>query len=177
MIAPCSGVEKARSVVASSALREDRQMSRSLTRLALLAAALSVTAVPARAQTSVNKTVPFELDKWYELNVKEGPITLHRIRLERQGSGGIKSRVRGANEYDTTVKCDLEFSNAATHDWKANFHVVWLDDSDEPIDGYTGASDLDEKKDFDHAGGSVTTLKYGLTKAKKMKIVIDIKPE
>ena len=67
----------------------------------------TVLAAPASAQTSVDKTVPFELDKWYELNVKEGPITLHRIRLERTGGGGLKARVTGGeDEYRVPVKVD-----------------------------------------------------------------------
>ena len=92
----------------------------------------TVLAAPASAQTSVDKTVPFELDKWYELNVKEGPITLHRIRLERTGGGGLKARVTGGeDEYRVPVKVELEYSNISSTDWKAAFRVSWVDESGE----------------------------------------------
>ena len=146
-----------------------------VTRL-VLAAALGLAAIPAGAQTSVNRTVPFELDKWFELGVKEGPITLHRLRLIRQG-GGMRSRVMGENEYATGVKVELEYSNVASTDWKAAFRVVWSDDAGDPIDGYTGTADLDEKKEYERAGGTVSTLKYGLMHARKLKIGLDVKPE
>jgi hypothetical protein len=146
-----------------------------VTRL-VLGAALSLAAIPAGAQTSVNRTVPFELDKWFELGVKEGPITLHRLRLVRQ-SGGMRSRVMGENEYATGVKVELEYSNVASTDWKAAFRVVWSDDAGDPIDGYTGTADLDERKEYERAGGTVSTLKYGLMHARKLKIGLDVKPE
>jgi hypothetical protein len=135
-------------------------------------------AVPAAAQTSVDKTVPFELDRWYELDVKEGPITLHRIRLERQGGGGLKARVRGADEeYSAVVKVELEYSNASSTDWEAAFRISWVDDRGEAIDGYNGSSELDEKKDFDRVGGTVSTLKYGLARARKLRLLINVKPD
>jgi hypothetical protein len=141
----------------------------------LLAAVL---AAPASAQTSINKTVPFELDKWYELNVKEGPITLHRIRLERTGGGGLKARVTGGeDEYRVPVKVELEYSNVSSTDWKAVFHVSWVDESGEAIDGYFGSHGLDEKKDFDRTGGTVTTLRYGLARARKLRLVLNVKPD
>lgn len=142
----------------------------------LAVATLAVLTVPAHAQTSVNKTVTFELDRWWDLDVKEGPITLHRIRLERQGAG-IKSRIQGANEFQLPVKLEIEYTNASSTDWEAACHVVWLDAAGEPIDGYTGSLELDEDKKFDRVGGYVTTGKYGLAHAKKLKIVLNIKPD
>jgi hypothetical protein len=142
----------------------------------LLAATLL--AAPASAQTSVDKTVPFELDRWYELNVKEGPITLHRIHLERQGSGGIKARVTGSDdEYRVPIKVELEYSNVSSTDWRAVFRISWTDDGGEAIDGYSGSHQLDEKKDFNRTGGTVTTLRYGIARAKKLRLLISVKPD
>ena len=139
---------------------------------------MAVLARPAAAQTSVDKTLPFELDKWYALDVKEGPITLHRIHLERQGGVSLKARVAGADdEYRLPVKVELEYSNASSTDWKAAIRVSWLDDRGNVIDGYTGSSELDEKKDFDRVGGTVVTLKYGLAHARKLRLVIDVRPD
>ncbi len=140
---------------------------------------LAALAAPAAAQTSVDKTVPFELDKWYELNVKEGPVTLHRIHLERQSGGGLKARVvRSADEeYSVPVKVELEYSNASSTDWKAIFRISWVDDNGEAIDGYNGSSELDDHKDFDRVGGTVTTLRYGLAHAKKLRLLINVRPD
>jgi hypothetical protein len=152
-------------------------MTRTSWMLTLLAAA-TVLAVPASAQTSVDKTVPFELDKWYELNVKEGPITLHRIRLERGAGGGLKSRVTGAeDEYRAPVKIELEYTNAASSDWRVVFRVSWTDDGGEAIDGYNGSHQLSEKKDFERTGGTVTTLRYGLARARKLRLLLNVKPD
>ena len=135
-------------------------------------------AAPASGQTTVDKTVPFELDKWYELNVKEGPITLHRIRLERSGGGGIKARVTGGeDEYRIPVKVELEYSNVSSTDWRAVFRVSWLDDSGEAIDGYNGHHELEEGKEFNRAGGTVTTLRYGLVRARKVRLRLNVKPD
>lgn len=140
-------------------------------------AALALATVPAQAQTSVNRTEDFEFDRWYELNVKEGPVTLHRLRLEREGGSGLRDRIAGGTEYKVGVKIELEYTNEASRDWDANFHVSWLDASGEPIDGYTSTEELSENKKFERAGGSVTTLKYGLARAKKLKIVVNVKPD
>jgi hypothetical protein len=150
-------------------------MTRTSWMVTLLAAVL---AAPASAQTSVDKTVPFELDKWYELNVKEGPITLHRIRLERSGGGGLKARVTGGeDEYRIPVKVELEYSNISSTDWRAVFRISWVDDGGEAIDGYNGSHELEEKKDFSRAGGTVTTLRYGLIRARKVRFLLNVKPD
>jgi hypothetical protein len=151
-------------------------MARTAWMLTLLAA--TVLAGPASAQTSVDKTVPFELDKWYELNVKEGPITLHRIRLERAGGGGLKARVTGGeDEYRAQVKVDLEYTNVASADWRVVFRLSWLDEGGEAIDGYNGSHELEEKKDFNRTGGTVTTLRYGLARARKLRLLLNVKPD
>ena len=144
--------------------------------MTLLALAL---AAPALAQTSVDKTVPFELDKWYELGVKDGPVTLHRIRLARQAGGGLKARVTRAadEEYTVPIKVELEYSNASSSDWKAAFRISWVDDDGQVIDGYNGSSQLDDKKDFDRVGGTVTTLKYGLARARHLRLVMSVRPD
>jgi hypothetical protein len=148
-------------------------------KLLMTLAAAAILVSPAAAQAAVDTTVPFELDKWYELKVTDGPITLHRLRLERQGGGGLKARVtRGADEeYTAPVKVELEYSNASSTDWRAVFRVWWVDEAGETIDGYNGSHQLDEKKDFDRCGGTVATLKYGLAKARRLRILINVKPD
>ena len=150
-----------------------------LMRTSMLAVlAVAVLARPAPAQPSVDKTVPFELGKWYELNVKEGPITLHRVHLERPGGVPLKARVTGADdEYRVPVKVEVEYSNASSTDWKATVRISWLDERGDVIDGYNGTSEIDEKKDFDRIGGTVVTLKYGLAHARKLRLLITVRPD
>lgn len=145
--------------------------------MAVLATVMA--AGPARGQTAVEKTVPFELDRWYALDAKEGAITLHRIRLERLSGGGIKARVTRAadEEFTVPVKVELEYSNASSSDWKAALRITWVDENGQTIDGYSGSAELDDKKDFDRVGGTVTTLKYGLAHARKLKLAITVKPD
>jgi hypothetical protein len=140
--------------------------------------AVAALARPAAAQTTVDKTVPFELDKWYELGVKEGPITLHRLHLERQGGVPLKARVAGGDdEFRAPVKAELEYTNASSTDWKAVVRITWLDERGDVIDGYNGSVELDEKKDFDRVGGTVVTLKYGLAHARKLRLLINVRPD
>jgi hypothetical protein len=141
--------------------------------------ATAALAVPAAAQVTVDKTVPFELDKWYELGAKEGPVLLHRIHLERQGGPGLKARVaHGADEeWTASVKVELEYSNASSTDWKGVVRLTWLDDNGEAIDGYNGRHQLDEKTDFGRVSGTVTTLRYGLAHARKLRLLINVRPE
>jgi hypothetical protein len=146
--------------------------------LALAVLALAAMAAPAAAQPTVDKSLPFELDKWYELNIKEGPITLHRLRLERQGGVPLKARVAGSDEeFRLPVRVELEYSNIASTDWKAVVRITWLDEHNEVIDGYNATSGLDEKKDFNRTGGTVVTLKYGLARARKLRVLISARPE
>jgi hypothetical protein len=150
-----------------------------LTRSLAVALALSaVLAAPGAAQTSVDKTVPFELDKWHELNAKEGPITLHRIRLEKQGGVPLKNRVTGGDdEFRVGIKVEIEYTNASSTEWRAISRITWVDDRGELIDGFNGSNELEEKKDFDRVGGTVVTLKYGLAHARRLRLLINARPD
>ncbi len=127
---------------------------------------------------SVNKTVPFELDRWYELKVEEGPVILHRMRIA--GKEGLVSKSKifrpGNSEYLETVQIQIEYSNNSSKDWKAELKIHWLDEQDRIIDGYNGSEELGEEERFQHAHVSLSTLKYGLDRAKKLRIRMDAVP-
>ena len=90
----------------------------------------------------------------------------------------LKARVAGSDdEFRVPVKVELEYSNIASTDWKAVVRVTWLDDHGDVIDGYNGTAGLDEKKDFDRVGGTVVTLKYGLAHARKLRVLISVRPD
>jgi hypothetical protein len=123
----------------------------------------------------VTKTVPFALDEWIELGTTDGPVTLHRIRLAKVG-GSVKSKVfrPGNSEFLQDVTIELEYTNeSAKDDWEAHLDVRWLDGSGEVIDGYDDTEGLDNDTRKDDATVTLSTLKYGLARAKKLQIDID----
>lgn len=146
--------------------------------VSVVVAGVLATAAPAVRAESVNKTVPFELDRWYELKVQEGPVTLHRIRIASKEGAISKSKLfrPGNSEYLETVQIQVEYSNSSSKDWKAEMKIHWLDDQDRVIDGYNGSESLGDEENFQHAHVALSTLKYGLDRAKKLRIRIDAVP-
>lgn len=150
-------------------------MRRNLVALSLsLATALTFGAAAPASAGSVEKTVSFELDKWIELESVDGPVTLHRIRVAAK-SGVSKSMFArpGNDEYLKDVQIQLEFSNEATKDWEAKLAVEWVDSDGRPIDGYHDTESLDSESRQDDTTVTLSTLQYGLDRAKKLKIKID----
>lgn len=145
--------------------------------LPALVLALSFTAPAARAG-EVEKTVPFALDSWIELGTQDGPVTLHRLRIERQ-SGVTKSKLMrpGNAEYLQDVQIQLEFSNQASQDWEARLRVEWVDGDGRAIDGYNDRETLDDDSRYEMQTVTLSTLRYGLERAKKLRIRIDFHPD
>jgi hypothetical protein len=139
-----------------------------------LAVAATLALTPPATAGSVEKTVPFELDQWIDLASTDGPVTLHRIRLARK-SGVSKSMFArpGNDEYLQDVQIQLEFSNEATKDWEAHLVIEWVDGDGRAIDGYNDTEGLDSESKQDDTTVTLSTLKYGLDRAKKLKIKID----
>ena len=143
-------------------------------RLALAAAILLPLATFAG---TVEKDVPFKLDQWIELASTDGPVTLHRVRLVRQGGVTKSSFMRpGNNKYLDDVQIQREFTNDSSNDWEARMSSEWLDGEGKPIDGYQGEEGLDSEQRHDQQTVTLSTLKYGLDRAKKLKISIDTNP-
>jgi hypothetical protein len=142
-----------------------------------LAAALAlVVTVPALAG-EVEKKADFELDRWIELEATDGPVTLHRFRIVR--AAGTKSRILrpGNSEYLEDVQLQVEFSNDASRDWEARLDVVWSDASGNPIDGYLDSENLDNDSRHDQQTVTLSTLRYGLERAKKLSVRIRFDPD
>ncbi|MDQ1347799.1 MAG: hypothetical protein QG573_1172 [Acidobacteriota bacterium] len=144
-------------------------------RLALAAAILLPLATFAG---TVEKDVPFKLDQWIELASTDGPVTLHRVRLVRQGGVTKSSFMRpGSSKYLDDVQIQLEFTNDSSNDWEARMSIEWLDGEGKPIDGYQGEEGLDSEQRHDQQTVTLSTLKYGLDRARKLKISIDTNPD
>jgi hypothetical protein len=83
----------------------------------------------------------------------------------------------GNSQYLADVQIQLEYTNDSTNDWEAKFDVEWLDASGVAIDGYRGQEGLDSEKRHDQQTVTLSTLKYGLEKAKKLRIRLDYNPD
>ena len=143
-----------------------------------LALALAILLPLATFAGTVEKNVPFKLDQWIDLASTDGPVTLHRVRLVREGGVTKSSFMRpGNSQYLADVQIQLEFTNDSTNDWEAKFDVEWLDAAGDTIDGYKGQEGLDSEKRHEEQTVTLSTLKYGLDKAKKLKIRIDTNPD
>lgn len=144
---------------------------------AALTLAMLALATPAVAGT-FEKEVPFALETWFDIDSQEGPVTLHRLRIvkERQSA---KSRIMrpGNSEYLQDVQIQLEYTNDATRDWEAKLRVEWLDEKGLVIDGYNDEENLDSDSRHDQATVTLSTLRYGLERAKKLVLRIDYHAE
>lgn len=142
-----------------------------------LALAALLFSLPAAAG-EVSKSFTFELDKWFDIASTDGPVTIHRLRLERVGGGFSKlARLGGSSEYAASVELQIEYSNDASSDWKADVVVEWLDAKGEVIDGYRSDENLDEGDRHELKKATITTLRYGLDQAKKLRVEIRTNPD
>jgi len=124
---------------------------------------------------SFSKTWTFELDKWYEINSSDGPVTIHKMRLEPQSGGLTKSKFfrPGNSQHLKTIQVQIEFSNSSKHDWEADLDISWVDADGKVIDGYKDSEGMNEDENHDRMTVTLSTLQYGLDRAKKLVVKID----
>jgi hypothetical protein len=139
---------------------------------------LALAAPPTAGAAEVVKSAPFALDEWVELAATDGPVTLHRVRVARQGGVTKSSLMRpGNSEFLQDIQIQLEFSNEASRDWEARLHVTWVDRDGKTIDGYNGSESLDSESRYDQQTVTLSTLRYGLERAAKLEIRIELAPD
>ncbi len=151
-----------------------------MTRMPSLAVAVvaALLATPIAFAGEVEKTVSFELDRWVELDATDGPVTLHRIRLARTARSAKSRLMRpGNDEYLEDVQIQLEFTNEASRDWEAVLAIEWLDAAGQPIDGYDDGENLDSESRRDVQTVTLSTLRYGLERAKKLRLRVAFHPD
>ncbi|MDH3255137.1 MAG: hypothetical protein OEM62_09115 [Acidobacteriota bacterium] len=138
---------------------------------------VAATGIPASAE-EVTRTYEFAVDEWREIQATDGPVTLHRIRLDRKEDRFNKSALaRPYNqEYLEPIRFQLEYSNGSTGKWRARVTVRWLDEDGEIIDGFSANETLGKKSAQKVTQASVSTLKYGLAKAKTLEVEIRFEP-
>ncbi|MEM9552784.1 MAG: hypothetical protein AAGC60_00875 [Acidobacteriota bacterium] len=138
--------------------------------LAILVLAFAVS-MPASAAT-IEKDFPFELDTWYDLDFEDGSLTVQRVRVAHLKSN-LKSRLfRGSDtEFVETVQVQVEYVNNTGRDYEAALDIVWVDAKGREIDGYRGKEEMDEGE-HDEMTAALSTSKYGLERAKTLKVKI-----
>lgn len=126
----------------------------------------------------VVRSYDFEIDEWHDIGEVDGPVTLHRIRIDRKEDRFNKSTLaRPVNlAYLEPVRFQLEYTNGASQKWKARVEVRWLDEDGAVIDGFSANETLDKKSAQKIAQASFSTLKYGLTKAKTLEVKVRFEP-
>jgi hypothetical protein len=136
-------------------------------------------AAAAWAGEAVEKKVPFKLGAWTDLQYKNGPVELHRIRVVEQTGSFTKSNLFRpvSSEYLETVQIQLEYSNAASKDWKVFLQVEWVDADGTVIDGYHDDESLDDGETHDLVTVTLSTLKYGLKRAARLNVRLEVAPD
>ena len=154
-------------------MKAQPQTRTTLARFAATLLLVVAAGLPASA-SSIEKTVPFELDRWYDIGVTDGPITVHRIRLA-QRQGKLKSKIfrPGNAEYLSTVRIEIEYSNIDDDDREAELEIHWLDSKGRVIDGYVDEEDFDDDEKHENVTVTLSTLTYGLEIAKAFSYKID----
>ncbi len=124
---------------------------------------------PVAAETIEDK-VPFELDTWYDIDVEDGPVTVHRIRV-RLLKAGVKSKIfrPGKSQYTSDVRVEIEYTNEASRDYEAKLSVHWLDEDGNIIDGVVAKEDFDDDERHETTSNTLSTLTYGLDVAKYLE--------
>ncbi len=126
----------------------------------------------------VVKTFDFVVDAWHEIEETDGPVALHRIRIDRKEGRLTKSTLaRPYNQsYLEPVRFQLEYSNGSTEKWRARVTVRWRDEEGRIIDGFSANEVMGKKSAHKVAQASVATLKYGLERAKTLEVEVRFEP-
>ena len=140
--------------------------------------ALTLLAAAPAAAGEVTKTFDFELDAWHEIDAVDGPVKLHRIRLDRKQDRFTKSVLsRPYNqELLDVIRITLEYTNEATSGWKARLDIRWLDGEGRVIDGFGANEKLAKKAARQVVKVSVPTLKYGVERAETLEVKVLFQP-
>ena len=153
--------------------------SLSVFELTILMTVLMVGALGAGANAAeVARSYDFAVDEWQEIGEVDGPVTLHRIRIDRKEDRLNKSTIARPYNlgYLETVRFQLEYTNGSSQKWRARIEVRWLDEAGKVIDGFGANETLDKKSANKVAQASVSTLKYGIQKAKTLEIKVRFEP-
>ncbi|MEM6704280.1 MAG: hypothetical protein AAF690_16305 [Acidobacteriota bacterium] len=150
---------------------------RVLRRLACIVLFAWVVAAPATAQ-KVQRTLPFEVDQWIDLEVVNGAITLHRFRIVRDNTL-VEPKLLGSKpdfEFHDGLQFQLEFTNDGDYNWKADVRLEWKDDREALIEGMSGQVTLNKRKRHHVRKVTDVALRYGIQRAQQLELKITVNP-
>jgi hypothetical protein len=140
-------------------------------------AALLGSSHAARA-TMLRQSCDFRLETWCDVNQTDGPVTIHRFRVTTS-EVGIRSISAGSalnDEYLKRVGVQIEYTNESGAKHKSYIKARWLDAEGAPIDGFGDEEGLEANKARGMVKRSIGALKYGLEKAKKIELEVNLNP-
>ena len=143
-----------------------------------MTALLLAGASAATAGEAIVKSYDFAVDKWFEIEESDGPITLHRIRIDRKEDRLTKSVIaRPYNQqYLEPVRFQLDYTNTSSAKWKTRVTVRWLDEEGSVIDGFSANETFQKNSARRIVQASVATLKYGLQQATTLEVEVRVDP-
>lgn len=146
--------------------------------IALLICGLAVAGAVAADGAETVKTYQFSVDTWNPVSVEDGPVTLHRIRLDRKHDRLTQATLsrRANEEYLQPIRYHLEYSNTSSAKRRLRVTVRWLDEEGRVIDGFGATETLAKKSAQRVVQSSVATLKYGLDRAVTLEVELRFEP-
>ena len=132
-------------------------MKRALMRGMLAALLLVAVGTGVASGEEIAKSYEFDIDQWFEIEATDGPVTLHRIRIDRKEARLNKSVLaRPYNQqYLEPIRFQLEYSNGSSEKWRARITVRWLDEDGKIIDAFS-ANEVMGKKSAQKSGTGIS---------------------
>jgi hypothetical protein len=148
----------------------------------LLMFALAVGAFAASAQhaeaTVLKQSCDFALEQWCDINQVDGSVTIHRARVTTTDAGirSISANNVLNNEYIKRVMVQIEYTNEGGRKYKSFVKVRWVDENDQAIDGFGDEEGLEANRARGMIKRSIGALTYGLVKAEKLEVEVNVNP-
>lgn len=123
------------------------------------------------------KQVPLKLGSWVTVEASEPPITLHRWILDKHPGPVPQKDWYFDPSYHQLVFFQVEFSNPTGQDYNLHYLVELLDANNAVIDGFRGVLELDDGKVHSLVNAVFPTSRYGLTRARKVRVRFTVVPD
>lgn len=144
----------------------------------VLFAALAFAAVPLRSQVITASFDGIELERWLDVDKKDGPVTIHRVRISTE-QAGVRSRsaeVALNRDYLQPIAVQIEFTNESARKYKSYITVRMLDRDGEAVDGFGDEEGLDANRARGLVTRSFGASKYGLERVERVELEIKLNP-
>jgi hypothetical protein len=134
------------------------------------------TAVEAQVITASFEGI--ELERWLDVDKKDCPVTIHRVRISTE-QAGLRSRsadVALNRNYLQPIAVQIEFTNDSARKYKSYITVRMLDENGEAIDGFGDEEGLDANRARGLVTRSFGASRYGLKRVDRVELEIKLNP-